>query len=96
MFMPNGCTYNHARYIGMQVLKGTQLSGQLPKSLDIYDLEESFVPERWLDPQTTPTVCCMPCCCMAQLHFAFVIVTVSYNNFLSMSCMVDCRQLYDH
>ena len=30
----------------------------MPKELDIYDLEQSFVPERWLDPATTPTVFC--------------------------------------
>ena len=32
------------------------VGGVLPAHMDIYDLEQSFQPERWLSPSTTPTV----------------------------------------
>lgn len=39
-----------------QVASQQVVGGVLPAHMDIYDLEESFQPERWLTPATTPTV----------------------------------------
>lgn len=37
-----------------KVLRDEKVGGCLPSTMDIYNLEKAFVPERWLDPDTVP------------------------------------------
>lgn len=43
------------------IKQGPNKGAKVPREMDIYDLEHSFKPERWLDPATTPTVRAQPC-----------------------------------